>query len=713
VVVECRDSGGRAMDVFIPRNTVRSIPAGDPVQDVMAGILDDAKGDTPPSNYLDNWGLPNTGLYVDPFWDIALPIDPGWNIREFRLEPGPLLQALNTLAEQIGWSLRFWFDETVPGFRLALMEPDRNQAFANVVVDDSVVLDASAVNVNIADIRNEVWVAFTPNDTVTQPMTVPTIPSGTGTAAPGEFFYGDPGSYASASIAGGAEEDNRVIYRVRSDQLDASEEGADSNLIYGTRRMMVAESSSSNIDTPEEAQQMAVAMLRDLQQPKVAMNLRVAGMHELELGDIIKIRQNGQWFSSDQQMAVVGLAHTFSSEGVTTDLQLRGRPTLGTTVHTDKEARPGTASVPTIDNVSAEMQSGMTTRGRRQLHQALMTLSDQYLRMPRTVANIRNGDFSSRSQGERPPDTWDMAAGTWNTDAALVRNASESGRNVVRLLTLTAEVRSDFIPVAPRQTINAEFRVRVSDANHGLQCAFDLYDRDRAFLTRITSDPAEGGQYMTDTLWRTAQLNFIMTEYDTAFVRVVVAGDPVDDWSGGVYMDVARVAVSQSDYLSRADKTSGGNVVITPKTPTILIYPGHFTTQPRGKVVTSGSTSVDPYDTTTGYFTAPDPGIYEFSAAGVFDRDPANGFYTAGYIQIVSVQYGVIAESPEVVGGNVDPNKTDLVLSCVTGPINILRFDQIAVYAWLDKVNVGGANPSLKWVANIRNSFCARLINTG
>ena len=474
--IAARDFGARLLDVFIPITTTRGSAGGTPLETELQQLITDAKGDAPAPAYLTQWGLPAVATY-----DLLTVNSPLWNIRQWAQQPMALLQALNVLAEQIGWTVRVSFDQGLNGFRVQLYEPGRRQTWPAVRLTGDEILKVNDLKVGLADIRNEVWVTFSPAPGSS--LVIPTIPSGTGTATPGSVYFGPAGTYAAASTSQG-EEPNRVTYRVRSDQLNPTEQGFDSITRNGVRRMIVGEASTSNINTLAEAQRLAVAMLRDLHEPMMSKGIRTFDMPEAELGDVILCRADGVRFTSDQQLAVVGLSSDGAKDGAFSMLNLRGRPSGGSAIHLEKENRAGLAPAPTGNPTATDSTAGMVTRDRRQLHQALTDLVGQYMRGGRALGGNRNQDFSTRTQGEAPPDSWSMFAGVWGTDTQLVKGVSESGLYALRLTTSVGRPYSDWIPVRNGYALVVEVRHKrellVGTAN--TRVVVEWYDRDRVLV---------------------------------------------------------------------------------------------------------------------------------------------------------------------------------------------------------------------------------------
>lgn len=619
MALECRDIGGRMMDVFVPTTTVRSNDSGVALETVITDAITAAKGTSLAADLSTGWGLPNTGYYASTFWDVNTPTSPGWNVRTFLMEPGPLLETFNRWSEQIGWTFRSAFDQNSASWKMTLSAPARNQVYPQLVLEDDRILDVSECRVAIEDIRTEVSVTFTPHSSVSQPMTVPTIASGTSTAAPGAFFYGTAGVYGPAYTATG-KEGNRVVFRVRSDQLHSSESGYDAITKYGLRRMMVAEGATSLIDDPDEAQGFAVAMLRDLQEPKLAMTIKIPVMPEIEVGDLIVIRQNGRWFTTDQKLAVVSVAHDFSSKEQTTSLGLRGRPSGGNSVHLDKETRPGVAPVATQDaSAQSAFTAGMTTRLRRRFQMLLQEMVPDFLRVdPSFGPGIRNGGLQSRTWGESPPDTFSMGGSkVWGTDALLETTVVESGQISVKIATNADDVfQSDYTPVRGSETIAVEARTKGASSPGTPRFTVEWFTIARASISSSTSTASAAP---STSAWGTQRKTFVAPS-NAAYVRVTMGKIT---GSGAYYLQWLRVRAerqaSESYSNVRAFRATT-DVTLTKLTDTVVV----FNDDSAGR--TSGSwDDLGDFATGTGIFTARETGHHDIATQVRFAKSSGTG----------------------------------------------------------------------------------------
>jgi hypothetical protein len=101
---------------------------------------------------------------------------------------------------------------------------------------------------------------------------------------------------------------------------------------YGLRECAMYEASTGNIDTDQEANSLAAAIVNDLAEPTAAMTFRVKAAPWLELHDVITLSPDAkQRWTTAQNMAITGLKHHFEAGQCYTEVAVRNAtPTLGT-----------------------------------------------------------------------------------------------------------------------------------------------------------------------------------------------------------------------------------------------------------------------------------------------------------------------------------------------------------------------------------------------
>lgn len=287
--VSARDMGAQIQDCYIEVDSrTYGHATGYSLESQIQDLLDD------------NLSAPPT-LYV--------PSSPGWNLKLWKQRRAPLMDAIRTLVNQIGWDCRYKYRSGTAQFELTLYGPDRSKVVPDFYFSASMYRTVEGLRINRAGIRNVVRVIY--------------AGSGTQDTAEGKVRVGVERSN-SASITK-----------------------------YGRRFMEVAEAGSSNIDTQAEAEAMADAMLADLKDPTADFEVAMPYFFPAELGDLYRFYANGIHFDSDQDLAVYSIRHTISATQAETRLQLRGKPAGQYKLWHDYEARPGKAPSSVFDPVDS------------------------------------------------------------------------------------------------------------------------------------------------------------------------------------------------------------------------------------------------------------------------------------------------------------------------------------------------------------------------
>ena len=495
----CQSPSPNTGDITFTRRSAIDPSVGYPVEDVMQEILDDN-------------GLSSITLAVS---SSPNPID--WDIRAYIQQREPVLEALRNLAIQIGWDVRYKWDSGSSTFKLTLFEPDRATATSLQTFTHAQIDQISGLAVDIADIR---------------------------TAA--RLYYPD----SNDTWPDGA------LKRKYVEAVDSAAEA-----LYGHRWMEIQEDYASNIDTSTEAQAMVDACVSDLANPGVEMEARlVHGFPWVELGDLYTFQAQtepdiNRYFTSDQDLAVVGWTCEAMDGHLRTTLRCRGQPTLGKRRWFQREVRPslgkrphretvftdpggitvtatnvvgGTAIIvsreSSIENRSLEYEyhlsessgftpSDSTLKGVSQGTQLTLAdlvpertyyaavvpryrNADKLLRTEKSketqfdagTANVQhldpyvssglfpyNGAFEHQTRGATasyPPDRWNMASGTWGTQAVAGTDGNGGRSIVLDDVAGATEVKSDFFPVPNGAGVsnyyNIEGSYKTTGANAGV-----------------------------------------------------------------------------------------------------------------------------------------------------------------------------------------------------------------------------------------------------
>jgi hypothetical protein len=280
IEIQCVDLGARLQwrQIKVDGRTY-SNSTGIAVETVMQSILDD------------NLGAGVVTLYT--------PVSPSWNIKAFQQPKKSILEALTFLARQIGWDVRYLWDNGTSSFRLTLYEPPRTKSVTDYTLSPSMYLEVQELRTSLSDIRNDVDVTFS-NRAVTT----------------------SNGDYARQTV---------------------NAQDATSIAKYDDQWMEVAEDSASNIDTSTEATKMANAARDDLKEPVASHTIVAHLLPQLELGDLMLCKANGVHYDVDQGLAVTSVQHEVSIDKTRTTIGVRGKPSGPRTVWLEIAAAPGVA----------------------------------------------------------------------------------------------------------------------------------------------------------------------------------------------------------------------------------------------------------------------------------------------------------------------------------------------------------------------------------
>lgn len=257
--------------------------AGNPLEQILQNILDDAKG----------IGDSSVTLYT--------PTSPGWSIRQFLQQRGHTLDALVTLAQQIGWDLRPKFRESTGQYELTLYQPDRGSETVSPVVLFTFAArdygDVETLAVDIDKIRN--------NLTIIWPDRSDLWPDGSPKRKVSEYKN-------DASIA-------------KYEDLFAE----------------IQEDEASQLDSQAEVDRLGAAFISDCCEPNAQMAVALKRCFPwVEVNDFYKFTANGLQFDADMKLAVTGWSIEGASGKMQQKLELRGLPTIGAQVHIDKTTHP-------------------------------------------------------------------------------------------------------------------------------------------------------------------------------------------------------------------------------------------------------------------------------------------------------------------------------------------------------------------------------------
>jgi hypothetical protein len=471
---------------------------------------------------------------------ITTAISPSWNIRVYQQQRTATWTAMRSLVDQIGWDLRFRWNDGLADYRLELYEPPRTKTIPDRTFAPGGRYRLNRLETKLDGIRNVI----------------------------------------------------RVIY-LDSQDLDARGfpkrkvlEVSDSTSIarYGRRFMEVEEARTSNIDTSAEATIFANAMLKDLKDPVAELEVEMPFFPFAELGDLYRFSADGIHFDTDQDLAVISYAHSMSGGDkpkATTTVTCRGKPSGGYTRWLTQDAGrnsevhdlvPNNAlstSLSTIDvvggtkltaesvfsrhalpagyefhvsptpgftptdltlvqqGVGSEIVIGDLTGGQTYYAQVIpfhfnaskivrgqpsteqtfvagQANTDKLRSNPKWGRQPLNGGFEQFSDVNKPPDHWTVVTGTWATGDVRIATDTISGDRAIKLLQngVAYDFRSDGFQVEQGRFYQFSWYVRVADVTDPKTAFFEAYMKtfsDEACTTEIDDFPLDTVSTAIDT----------------------------------------------------------------------------------------------------------------------------------------------------------------------------------------------------------------------
>lgn len=207
---------------------------------------------------------------------IIVPVSPGWNIRQYEQDYASVMQAIRDLAvNQIGWDFR-WMWQSDNTFKPTFWSPDRTKTTPDWIFGPGEYFAVTNLEIADGDIRNRMKASCTDNAT-------------------------------------GA----RITF---------SADDATSIAEFGVLYMEIQEASTSNIDSMTELQRLVDNALPDLSQPGADHAIETLFFYPVELGDLIRHTADGKRYDSDEDFAVVAIAHSLAGGSGRTVITTRGKP---------------------------------------------------------------------------------------------------------------------------------------------------------------------------------------------------------------------------------------------------------------------------------------------------------------------------------------------------------------------------------------------------
>ena len=528
ISIECRDLGAALVDTYIETEAEYNTHADATVEATIQAVLTAA----------------GTGV------TLYTPTSPSTNFGEFKQRRENVMMACQAKADQLGWSTKYRFDPLTQTYRFTLHDPERTRTRFDGVVDVTDYAEFGGLHTSITDVRNAVRVTY--RNSQADPSGVDD--NGNPIFPPGSVTKTDPSSITA----------------------------------YGRRFMEIADSACPNIDTEPEAEAMANAILNDLSEPQLFMELELP-YWEIELGDRLKFGENTRTFDTPQTLAVLGRQVTFRDGDCRTALQLKETPASARQKHLVKEARNGRALPPVLSVEDAGTDFGV--RGRYGPLDSLVEMADLG-RVAPSLSGLQNPGFLVHPAGTGGiPVGWNHGSGSWGSagDVYFSTTSNQSGDRSVTLITVGSQVQSRWMPVIGGRVYECRVTWTGAGAADRLTATINFYDSNRTSTSNATV------------------VNAVVTSAGTfqvdAGAHASAAGDR---W--------ARVTIAKA----AGPPISVDRVQLTP------VVEGFQATNSGALVMSTGTTTIkwdtetfdygDVYNPATGEFTAVEPGWHRFNA---------------------------------------------------------------------------------------------------
>lgn len=237
---------------------------------------------------IDNQEPPTVG-YVGRKPSLYTPTSPAWALNlTSTTSTDSVAGQLQRWADQIGWLVKYRWDDYRKQFRLTFFEPERTKVWSasDPTIEAWQVLEVTKAEIRRDEIRNVCEVEYgdssTPDD--------------------------DEGKYT------------RQI-KIASDATSITK--------YGRKYVRLGIGSTQEINVGTDAQKLADAVVADLKEPKAHLELRTQLLTHIEVGDVVSVKADGRYFDADQTFAVVSLRHNLEDNKRTSTFSLRAAAPVG------------------------------------------------------------------------------------------------------------------------------------------------------------------------------------------------------------------------------------------------------------------------------------------------------------------------------------------------------------------------------------------------
>lgn len=601
ISINVRDKGGLLADAFIesddPESTERFVADNTPLNTAIQNII------------TNNWASP-FGVAAPTLYE---PVGANWLLSEGQIARDLVLSAINKLASQIAWMVRYKWDKGFgtgrQDFRLTLHEPDRDKILSDSFISTKDYVNISKLSLDISGVRNVVKVAYYgPAFTNTLPYTASNITI-------------RPSTLANVQNA-----------------ITASD--ASSETKYGRRYMEIQEDKSSLIDTGSEANRMAAGILNDLKEPLAHSSLNGKDLVEVELNDMLNIEANNQSFDSDQNYAVSTLNMDVKDGFVNVSFGLRGTPSSGSKRHISMQRTSNTGRMAPFSAIDGDRPTLSAIEQHNRPLASLAAFGGQEPSLANQFFEMwRGGVNNSLSE----PIGWTTSGGTWGSGGDVYVKtigsgavAGQTGSFLMDITSASGELQSDFFAVRAGNPYVVKVRAAVTDTGVQLGGEVKFYDNKKD-ATVVDNEGLATATFSAADVVEEKQF-YLTAPSGVAYAKIEMYADAFVA-SNHLYLDMVRF--TEAEPFTRARPTTS-----------YAIDSADMKDFNQYTIVNLGTEDVDIGNNFTPgashLYTAPSDGLYTVSAA-------------------VTMQLDTITENPSF--GSGSGVGTDSGGSCITAII--------------------------------------------
>lgn len=257
LTVTARDLGAQLADAFfVGVTTVGSEPAL--VQTRIQETLDSA------------------GMLTAVDLNVPVAPDPAVYVSLYGTQVGPVMDAVQSLAQYNGWVLRYRWSDALQRFAFTFYDPGRDKTDPDFIIGPSQYITVSQMKIDRLDVRNDVTVTF------------------------------------------------RLDNDTGADRTSVRKADATSIARYGMRSVVINEADDSQVNSYESANLLAELVLFDLAEPKATKAVDMPFFWPVELHDLLRFPPNSVHSDDELNLFVVSIKHTIDNRQARTQLTTRG-----------------------------------------------------------------------------------------------------------------------------------------------------------------------------------------------------------------------------------------------------------------------------------------------------------------------------------------------------------------------------------------------------